>query len=115
MPFLAKFLRRFISVSAPAVSAPAPTQRLGLDTQWAKLCAFLTASHDRVHETRRYHTAAEDQLDAAAYALGELVNDLATVMTMPARHVGPAIYQLPPPAAVGSRVVIARRRAAAAA
>lgn len=114
MPVLANLLRRMTTRSAETALAPAAPQRLALDSQWSKLCAFLSASHDRVNETRRFHSAAEDQLDAAAYALGELVDDLAAVMAMPPRQTGPAIYRLPQPA-TASRVVIARRRTAAAA
>lgn len=114
MPVFANLLRRMTARSEMSAAAPAAPQRIALDSQWSRLCAFLAASHDRVSETRRYHTAAEDQLDAAAYALGELVDDLAAVMVMPQRQSGPAIYRLPQPA-TGPRVVIARRRAAAAA
>lgn len=67
-------------------AAPATTAlRLTLDEQWTKLMGIVGASIDRTAASQRYHSAAEDQLDAAAYALGELMDDLAAIMILPAR------------------------------
>ena len=60
----------------------------------------------------RYLAVTEDQLDAATYALKELMKDLSAVMTVPALRSGAALYHLPAAAPVA--IAPQRRRASAA-
>jgi hypothetical protein len=86
------------------------TARLSAEDQLIRLANIVSNSLDRARISSRCHAAAEVQLDAAAYALRELMQDLAGVMTLPDRR-NAALYQLS-----GASVrVVARRRVAYAA
>ncbi len=95
---------------APRRMLPKPVVRLSHEDQLTKLSALISRSLDRARISGRCHAAAEVQLDAAAYALRELMHDLAGVMTLPERR-GASLYQLP---GAPTRV-LARRRVAYAA
>lgn len=112
MPFLSFLIERFIrpAQSALAPVRPAPASRLSLDAQMMRLADAVAASHERSTNSGRYHAAAEDQLDAAAYALKELIRDLSAVMTVPTARAGAALYHLPAVSAPAAT----RRRASAA-
>lgn len=84
--------------------------RLTPEEQLSKVSSIVSSSLDRARISSRYQAEAEVQLDAAGYALRELMQDLATVMTLPERR-GASLYQLP---AAPARV-LARRRVAVAA
>lgn len=115
MPYLTSLIARLFSEKPSAAPAPAampasPAPRLGAEDQWSKLVGIVSSSIDRAAISQRCHIAAENQLDAAAYALSTLMDDLAAVMTLPARRPGTAVVRLQP-----AVVVTARRKVAAAA
>lgn len=84
--------------------------RLTAEEQLNRLATMISGSVERVRFSGSCHAAAEIQLDAAAYALRELVQDLSTVMTLPERR-SASLMQLPPHPVR----VVARRRVAFAA
>lgn len=106
---IARLARPRPEQQAPRVIARAAT-RLSAEEQLSRVSLIARASLDRARTSSRYQAAAEIQLDAASYALRELMRDLATVMTLPERRAA-SLYQLPPAPAR----VLARRRVAAAA
>ena len=113
MPFLSFLIERFARPSqavAPIGRPAAPALPLSLDEQMSRLMDQVSTSRERSINTGRYHATAEDQLDAAAYALKELIKDLSAVMTVPAVRSGAALYHLPAAPAVPP----ARRTASAA-
>lgn len=113
MPFLSFLIERFTRPSqtvAPIGPPVVPASPQSLDEQMSRLLDQFSSSRERSFNTGRYHATAEDQLDAAAYALKELIKDLSAVMTVPAVQSGAALYHLP----AAPVVAPARRRASAA-
>lgn len=111
--FVIAILTRNQRRKVPVVTAPSvmPATHLSTDAQWTKLAGIVSTSIDRMAVTQRYHAAAEDQLDAAAYALSNLLEELAAVMVLPARHPGMAVVRIKP----APHVITARRTVAVAA
>ncbi len=110
MPFLSFLIERFSRSSQALAPIVRPVAPLSLDEQMSRLMDQVSSSRERSINTGRYHATAEDQLDAAAYALKELIKDLSAVMTVPAVRSGAALYHLPAAPAVPP----ARRTASAA-
>jgi hypothetical protein len=113
MPFLSLLIERFTRRSptvAPIARPVVAASPLSLDEQMSRLMDQVSSSRERSSNSGRYHATAEDQLDAAAYALKELIKDLSAVMTVPAVRSGAALYHLPAAPAVPP----AQRRASAA-
>jgi hypothetical protein len=105
---LAKPRHAAAALVAPMIPRRAP--RLSPDDQLLRLVAIVSGGVRRTEASNRLHAAAEVQLDAASYALRELVQDLSAVMTLPERR-GASLLQLPP----GNVRVLARRKVAVAA
>ncbi|MDO9382340.1 MAG: hypothetical protein Q7T86_05690 [Hyphomicrobiaceae bacterium] len=113
MSFLSFLIGRFTRSSqtlAPAGRFAVHASPLSLDEQMARLTDQISVFRERSFNTSRYHATAEDQLDAASYALKELIRDLSAVMTVPAVRSGAALYHLPAAPAVPAQP----RRASAA-
>lgn len=104
MSLLTLLIARFSANRRPAPSPVSSVQaRVPLNDQMSRLEGVISASIERSALSGRYHTAAEDQLDAATYALRELMKDLSAVMPIPSLHTGAALYQLPVAAATDRR------------
>lgn len=85
---------------ADAPCPPGTVKRLTFDSQIARLATVITEFVNRAAAGRSYHAAAERQIDAAAYALGSLMDDLSAVMTLaPRRTASVVAMQRPAPAA----------------
>lgn len=104
--------RRRAARALAAAPAIIPATPLSTDAQWSRVTGIISTSIDRTAVTQRYHAAAEDQLDAAAYALKDLIRELSDVMTVPAARSGVALYHLP--TTTGAADSAPRRRASAA-
>jgi hypothetical protein len=90
-------LRRMVPAAIPLVPAivepvvapvdevalGAVTGRLSVDSQVARIAEIVTRAVDGARDADRLHHAAHRQLDAADYALQNLLHELAAVMTMP--------------------------------
>lgn len=59
------------------------TGRLSVDTQVARIAEIVTRAVDGARDADRLHHAAHRQLDAADYALQNLLHELAAVMSVP--------------------------------
>lgn len=86
-----------------------PPARLTRDDQWSRTTRVITESIARVDEVQALQRGAEQQLDAATYALQRLFAELSGVVRAP---LGPAIGSDDAPAAavVHQLVVPAARR-----
>lgn len=96
---LLPFVRNLLAASLPPganVSAPLP--RLTLAGQWDRLVASISGSIDRTAATQRFHVAAEDRIDSAAYTLNEIILELSTIMTVPPRRPATTVVRLNPQA-----------------
>lgn len=115
MSMLTLLIARFSTMTTRAASPdPRLLARVSLDDQMRRLDGLMSASLERTAQSCRLHTAAEDQLDAASYALRELMKDLSAVMSIPPLRTGAELYRMPMPQPVsGTR--LARRRVSAAA
>lgn len=94
------------SAAPPALRPTArvyATPRLTLADQWQKLVTFLSGVIDRTAASNRYHQAAENQIDAAVYALNDIMRDLSEVMTLPPRRPATPVLHLQPMAAPRQR------------
>lgn len=70
-----------------AVALPAASvmpDRLSRDAQWDRATGVVTQAIARVETVHELQSAAEQQLDAATYALQRLFAELSGVMTLPA-------------------------------
>ncbi len=70
-----------------AVALPAASvipDRLSRDAQWDRATGVVTQAIARVEAVHELQSAAEQQLDAATYALQRLFAELSGVMTLPA-------------------------------
>ena len=117
MSFVSFLIERFIrpTLALPLVATPATAirARMPLDQQMARVADVVSTSLERSAVTSRYHTAAENQLDAASYALKELMKDLSAVMSFPAAKPAATLHQLP--ASPAAPVPAPARRVSAAA
>ncbi len=75
-----------------------PARRISGEEQMGRLALWATKSRNSSSQSNRCHVSAEDQLDAAAYALKELLGDLSKVMAVPQIRLGAELYVLPDPA-----------------
>lgn len=86
-----------VAVKVPAI-APAieplgeatvapKTGRLSVDTQVARIAEIVTRAVDGARDADRLHHAAHEQLDAAHYALQNLMHELSAVMSVPRLNV----------------------------
>lgn len=78
---------RLPSMSPAAAARPAQTvmpDRLSRDAQWERATGFVTQSIARVETVHELQRAAEQQLDAATYAIQRLLAELSGVVTIPA-------------------------------
>ena len=71
---------------------------LPLDDQWSRLTSVISAGLSSAESAQGLQTAAEEQLDAAQYALKSLIGDLSGILvvsreTLPASAV---VHRLPP-------------------
>lgn len=95
MLFLSTLISDLRSVRLPAVAAARPSVRLSLTDQWNRLVALVSEPIERTQAGLRYHSAAENQIDAATYALNEIAKDLAAVMRQPIPRPAMAIRRVP--------------------
>lgn len=79
--------------------AHAPIRRISGEEQMGRLAQWATKSRKSSGYSNHCHMAAEDQLDAAAYALKELLGDLSKVMAVPQIRFGAELYVLSDPSA----------------
>jgi hypothetical protein len=73
---------------AVVVATAAPeTGRLSVDRQVARIAEIVTRAVDGARDADRLHHAAHEQLDAADYALQNLMHELSAVMRVPGAQV----------------------------
>ena len=71
--------------SAIVLSNPVPANSdssLPVDDQWARVTSFISAGLSSAENARGFQAAAEEQLDAAQYALKCLVGDLSGILSV---------------------------------
>ena len=88
----AKSSRRAIEVK------PAPVPRLTPEAHWTKASHIAAAKVAGTDRSRRLQAAASEQIDAAGYALGRLMDELAAVMPLPAPAYAATLHRLEPKA-----------------
>lgn len=75
------------SVGAPFRNAPAFIQqsprRMSRETQWARISGALGGGIARADAAREFQLAAGRQVDAAAYAVQSMLEELSAVMKLP--------------------------------
>jgi hypothetical protein len=82
-----------VPASAPAIetvreaTVVPKTGRLTVDTQVARIAEIVTRAVDGARDADRLHHAAHEQLDAAHYALQNLLHELSAVMSVPGLNV----------------------------
>ncbi len=88
----AVIVRELAPVGEPVVAAKVEpdSQRMTVDTQVARISEIVTRAVDGARDAGRLHEAAHEQLDAAHYALQNLLHELSAVMSVPGATVGQA-------------------------
>jgi hypothetical protein len=79
------------------VTVAPKTGRLSVDTQVARIAEIVTRAVDGARDADRLHHAAHEQLDAAHYALQNLLHELSAVMSVPGLNVARAEKPNPEP------------------
>lgn len=96
------------------MSEPRPAlKRLSLAEQWECVAGVLVHSSGQAHHARELQGRASQQIDLATYAFNSIIDELATVMALPARR-EPAVVHLfePVMARAKERGAVAAFRAA---
>ncbi len=65
---------------ASAQSSRKDAQRVSIDDQWSRVTGAVSRAIDGVGDIKRWQVSAEQQLDAAVYAIDGLLDELAEVM-----------------------------------
>lgn len=60
-----------------------PPDMMGGEMEWSRATERIATGNRQVDDARHYHYSATDQLDAAAYELGVLMQELAPVVEQP--------------------------------
>lgn len=97
----------------PASAAPPAFARLSAAEQWERVTGVVVRSSGQANHARELQGRAMQQIDLATYAFNSIVDELATVMALPARR-EPAVVHLFEPALARSkdRGAVATYRAA---
>jgi hypothetical protein len=99
LAFFSQFLAQF--PQPPARALPRAAHRLTLDDQWSRLIDLISRPIERTSAGHNLHVAAGNQIDAAAYALNAILDDLSSVMPLPA-HRPANLHHLRPPFMAGA-------------
>lgn len=84
-----------VAVPAKAWSEPRP---LGEEAQWSKASSVVTDAIGRASHALELQAAAAGHLDAAKYALDQLLLELAAAMPVPGRIRAPVVHRIEPKA-----------------
>ena len=97
----------------PASAAPPAFARQSAAEQWERVTGVVVRSSGQANYARELQGRAMQQIDLATYAFNSIVDELATVMALPARR-EPAVVHLFEPALARSkdRGAVAAYRAA---
>lgn len=69
---------------------------LSIEHQWTSISRVASGRLDAITASRKLQSEASRQIDAAYYALGQIVDELATVMQLPEQQRTAAILPLDP-------------------
>ena len=83
------------SMRIPLPARPMPGHISPTD-QWQILTGTLTQAISRAEQARLLQSSATRQLDLAQYGLSTLMDELATVMTVPARRTTAMVHRFEP-------------------
>lgn len=86
----------------PASAARPVFVRLSAAEQWERVTGVLTRSNGQARQAREFQGRALQQIDLATYAFNSIVDELATVMALPARR-EPVVVHLFEPALARSK------------
>ena len=87
--------RRGASPEQPAVPV-APPRQLTIERQWTSVTAIAAGRLQGIDQSQVLQSEASRQIDAAYYALHQIMDELATVMQLPEQHRSAAVVRLDP-------------------
>lgn len=79
----------------PAVTIPTP-EPLSIERQWASVITIASGRLKGIDHSHGLQSEASRQIDAAYYALNQILDELATVMQLPEQHRSAAVVKLDP-------------------
>jgi len=92
------FIRDKLSIRpAPRSAARPPARPLDGASQWEMLAGVIETEATRTDGVRRMQDSAGRQLEAAGYALGQMMLELSGVMQLPAQRPAAAVVRLERP------------------